>query len=106
MSNRAGHYVRGVATAPKLVAPRPRRPVLYARRPGDLTDRQKQILTLTACGLTNAQIGARLYLSVDTVKTHIVRTRQVLGASNAAHAVAIAITRGFITFDLSRQESP
>ena len=45
---------------------------------------------------SNAQIGAELYLSEDTVKTHARRLFRKLGANDRAQAVAIGLRRGLI----------
>ena len=47
-------------------------------------------------GRSNAQIGAELYLSEDTVKTHARRLFRKLGANDRAQAVAIGLRRGLI----------
>lgn len=59
-----------------------------------LTDREIEILALVAAGLTSAQIERRLFLSKDTVKTHLDRTFFKLGAMNRSHAVALAYRSG------------
>ena len=56
-----------------------------------LSEREEQVLRLVAEGYTNQAIGDTLYLSVDTVKTRLVRLRQKLKANDRAHAV----TRGY-----------
>ena len=48
--------------------------------PGGLTAREAEVLTLLAAGLSNAEIGQRLYLSNATVKTHINRIFAKTGA--------------------------
>ena len=58
-----------------------------------LSDREREILTLLADGLTGAEIAERLYLSPETVRTHIRNAMSKLGASTRAHAIAIALRR-------------
>jgi PAS domain S-box-containing protein len=53
-----------------------------------LTPRQLEVLTLVAQGLSNAQIGDRLFLSESTVKWHVRKILGALGVSNRAQAVA------------------
>lgn len=62
-----------------------------------LTQQQKRALIGVAHGLTNQEVGTRIGLSVDTVKSHLRRAYAELGARGAAHAVSIAICRGIIT---------
>jgi DNA-binding NarL/FixJ family response regulator len=52
--------------------------------PGGLTAREAEVLTLLAEGLSNAEIGKRLYLSNATVKTHINRIFAKTGARERA----------------------
>lgn len=59
-----------------------------------LTKREREILTLVALGNTGVQIAAELFLSPDTVKTHMVNTLLKLGAKNRAHGIAIALQTG------------
>jgi len=47
-----------------------------------LTEREEAALTLVAQGLTNAEIGARLFVSPSTVKTHLGSLQAKLGARN------------------------
>jgi DNA-binding NarL/FixJ family response regulator len=56
-----------------------------------LTRRERQVLQLVADGLANRQIGQALYVSEDTVKTHIRHVLSKLGATSRANAVAIGI---------------
>lgn len=59
-----------------------------------LTDRQSNILSLIAIGDSNAEIGAKLHISEDTVKTHIRRLCKVWNARNRAHCVHLAYQHG------------
>lgn len=54
----------------------------------DLTDRQRQILTLVAQGKTNAVIGAELGLSPRTVEAHRLRLTRAVGVRNSAELIA------------------
>jgi DNA-binding NarL/FixJ family response regulator len=58
--------------------------------------REVEILALIAVGMTNPEIGRQLFLSLETIKTYIARLLPRIGARNRAHAVAIAIRRGWI----------
>ena len=51
------------------------RPRASPPEPGldSLTDRERQVLALVAQGLTNAEIGGRLYITAGTAKTHVAR---------------------------------
>ncbi len=55
-----------------------------------LTEREREIAVLLAQGLTNAQIGTRLHLSLATVKAHLTRLFVKLGTDNRVSA-AMAI---------------
>jgi len=61
-----------------------------------LTERELEVLSGMSDGRSNAEIGRSLFLSEDTVKTHARRLFRKLGASDRAHAVAIAIRRGLV----------
>ena len=62
-----------------------------------LTARETEVLTLLAAGLSNAEIGKRLYLSHATVKTHINRIFAKTGARDRAQAVRYAYQHGLAT---------
>ena len=66
------------------------------RRAEALTDRELEILQLLAFGYTNRDIGERLFISPDTVKTHLEHVYQKLGASDRTAAVAEAFRRRLI----------
>jgi DNA-binding NarL/FixJ family response regulator len=61
-----------------------------------LTKREIEVLIGMSNGRSNAQIGAELFLSEDTVKTHARRLFRKLGAKDRAQAVAIGLRRGLI----------
>ena len=54
-----------------------------------LTDREREVLELLAEGLTNQQIGERLFISPNTVKRHLKAVFEKLGVSNRAAAAAL-----------------
>jgi len=61
-------------------------PVAHDQRPDPvtLTPQQREIATLAAAGLTNEQIGERLYLSHRTLATHLYQIFPKLGVSSRA----------------------
>jgi two-component system nitrate/nitrite response regulator NarL len=61
-----------------------------------LSEREMQVLRLIADGLTGPEIGARLYISSSTVKTHVKSLLEKLGVSDRAAAVAEGMRRGLI----------
>lgn len=64
---------------------------------GVLTGREAEVLRLVADGLTNRQIGERLYISGKTVSVHISNVLAKLGAGGRAEAVAVAHRQGLLT---------
>jgi two-component system, NarL family, response regulator LiaR len=56
-----------------------------------LTDREAEVLALLATGLSNREIAATLYLSENTVRTHLKSVFRKLGVTNRSRAVAWAI---------------
>ena len=56
-----------------------------------LTGRERDVLTLLAQGLQLEEIAARLGIGSETVRTHVRKAGERLGAANRTHAVAIAI---------------
>jgi DNA-binding NarL/FixJ family response regulator len=63
----------------------------------DLTDREREVMALVAAGLTNDEIGTRLFLSPLTAKTHVSRTMSKLGARDRAQLVVMAYESGLVT---------
>jgi DNA-binding NarL/FixJ family response regulator len=61
-----------------------------------LSPRELEVLALVAEGLSNPEIGAKLYLTADTVKSHIKRAARKLSARNRAHVVWLAVQRGYL----------
>jgi DNA-binding NarL/FixJ family response regulator len=61
-----------------------------------LTPREREILRLLAEGLSNDEIGARLFISGETVRTHVKHGVQKLGAKTRTQAVALALRSGDI----------
>jgi DNA-binding CsgD family transcriptional regulator len=64
----------------------------------ELTDREREILTLVASGLQGGEIGERLFVSAETVKSHVQNAMNKLGVHTRAHAVAVALVSGQITW--------
>lgn len=63
-------------------------------RTTELSDRESEVLALLASGLTNAEIAAQLYLSVETVKTYVKRVYSKLGVNKRAQAAVVAASLG------------
>jgi DNA-binding CsgD family transcriptional regulator len=73
--------VRGLARGPRRST---------RANPAGLTNRQMEVLELLAEGLSNREIGKRLFLSTRTVDHHVSALLQKLGASSRARAAALA----------------
>jgi DNA-binding NarL/FixJ family response regulator len=61
-----------------------------------LTEREREVLALVARGLTNAEIGARLFLSPLTAKTHVSRIMAKLAARDRVQLVITAYEAGLV----------
>ena len=61
------------------------------------TMREIEVLQLISDGLVNREIGQRLFLSEETVKSHVRHLLAKLQARSRAHAVAIGFRRGLIS---------
>ena len=86
----AAEHLVGRQEAPEQAAP------LEPRREEILSRRELEILELIGDGLFNREIAERLFLSEDTVKTHVHHVLAKLRARSRAHAVAISLRRGLI----------
>lgn len=62
-----------------------------------LTDREREILALAARGLSNDEIGAALFISPATVKTHLARVMGKADAHDRAQLVVFAYESGLVT---------
>ena len=62
----------------------------------ELTARELDVLALTADGLSHEEIGARLGIGAETVRTHLKKACARLGASTRTQAVASALRLGLI----------
>jgi DNA-binding CsgD family transcriptional regulator len=69
------------------------------RTPARITARERQVLELVAAGCSTAEIARALWITEDTVRTHIKRMLVRLGARTRAHAVAIAFREGLWSED-------
>jgi DNA-binding NarL/FixJ family response regulator len=65
--------------------------------PGErLTDRERDVARLVALGMTNAEIGAELFISAGTAKTHVANIQRKLGARNRVGIAAWAWGAGIV----------
>lgn len=62
-----------------------------------LTQREREVLRLLADGMTNEQIGAELSISAQTVRTHVQKAMEKLGAATRVQAVATALRESLIS---------
>jgi len=95
--------IRAVASGRSLLHPAAARHVAERAqadrddpRFGSLQLRERQVLALIAEGLTNRQIGERLYISEKTASVHVSNVLAKLDASGRAEAVAVATRRGLL----------
>ncbi|MGC5628632.1 response regulator transcription factor [Georgenia sp. Z1344] len=95
------HAVRTVAAAEGLLFPASIRELVRATSPPGpalpaLSAREEDVLRLLARGHNNAEIGAELFLGVETVKTHVASLLAKLGVRDRTQAVVRAFTSGFV----------
>ena len=62
-----------------------------------LTQREREVLRLLADGLSNEEIGKRLFISPETVRTHVRKAMAKLQADTRTQAVAIALRQSLIS---------
>jgi DNA-binding NarL/FixJ family response regulator len=80
------------------------RPTLDTAALAGLTDREREVLALVGEGLSNDEIGARLFLSPLTAKTHVSRIMQKLGARDRVRLVVVAYETGLVRPGDSRRD--
>ncbi|MEO5875565.1 MAG: response regulator transcription factor [Streptosporangiaceae bacterium] len=71
-------------------------PARQASWHAQLTEREAEVLRLMATGLSNAEIAQSLFVSLQTVKTHVGNLLAKLGARDRTQAVIFAYESGFI----------
>ena len=102
------HAIEVIAAGDALISPRITRRLIAefaARRDprtppaalAELTERQRDILTLVARGLSNEEIAGRLVISPFTAKTHVRNVLRKLDCRDRAGLVALAYESGLIT---------
>lgn len=101
-------YVRALAAGGVVLAPRVSRtlvaslsaresePDVEAQRVAHLTEREAQVLALVARGLSNAEIGTRLYLGSGTIKDHVSTILAKLGVASRVQAALAAQRAGLL----------
>jgi DNA-binding NarL/FixJ family response regulator len=102
------HAIRVVAAGEALLAPRITRRLIaqftaqrIASQAGQdrlavLTQREREVLALVGQGLSNDEIGAKLFLSPATARTHVSHAMAKLGARDRAQLVVIAYQTGLL----------
>ncbi len=100
--------IRVIAAGDALLAPAVTRRLIaeFARRPEPgqqpaanlegVTDREREVLTLIARGLSNAEIAQALHVTMATAKTHVGRLLAKLGARDRAQLVMVAYETGLV----------
>jgi DNA-binding NarL/FixJ family response regulator len=102
----AGDAVLSPTVTRRLIADyarRPRRPLADAGALDALTEREREVMALVARGLSNEEIGAQLFMSRLTAKTHVSRILAKLGARDRAQLVVLAYELGLVEPGESRQ---
>jgi DNA-binding NarL/FixJ family response regulator len=64
--------------------------------PDPLTDRETEVLVALASGASNAELAVRLYISEETVRTHVKRVLHKLGLRDRAQAIVYAYESGLV----------
>jgi two-component system, NarL family, response regulator LiaR len=62
----------------------------------DLTEREREVLSLMLSGASNREIGEQLVISSSTVKNHVSSILSKLGTTSRTHAVALALEHGLV----------
>ncbi|HEY8718465.1 response regulator transcription factor [Pengzhenrongella sp.] len=102
--------IRTVAAGDQLLSPAATRSLIervlthadpapgrHAARIAELTDREREVTQLVGGGLSNLEIGERLYISPSTAKTHVNRAMMKTGARDRAQLVVLAYEAGLVS---------
>jgi len=95
----AGEALLAPAITRRMIQDYVRRPTARSWRPAGLdtlTPRELEVLTRIAHGRSNAEIGAALFLSEPTIKTHVTRILAKLQLRDRVQAVVVACESGLI----------
>jgi DNA-binding NarL/FixJ family response regulator len=94
----AGDALLSPSVTRRLIAEFARRPVERELSPrlAELTQREREVLVAMARGLSNAELAEELYISENTVKTHVSRILTKLGARDRVNAVVMAYQGGLM----------
>lgn len=97
-------HVRRIPTAPRYRGDSLGAVVLVsaAPLPMGITPRELDALTLAVCGLTNAQIAERLFISVRTAGHHLESATVKLGTTNRASCASQAVSHGLLSAHVLR----
>jgi two-component system, NarL family, response regulator LiaR len=87
--------IRAVAQGRSYVDPAAARGVVAPVE--ELTAREREVLRMVQ--LSNKEIATRIGVGEETVKTHVARLLEKLGAGSRAHAVTRALKRGLLSVD-------
>ena len=71
-------------------------PMPPPERPSRVSQREAEVLRLIARGLSNAEIGSELFISLPTVKSHVASLLAKLGARDRVQLVVAAYETGFV----------
>lgn len=80
-------------------APSPRTDAVMHPQLEQLTEREKEVLALIAQGLTNQQIGEKLFISIKTVQAHRANLMEKLDLHDAVELTKFAIRSGLVSLD-------
>ncbi|MEU2995413.1 response regulator [Streptomyces griseoincarnatus] len=100
--------IRVVAAGDALIAPSVTRrliaefaarpePALHPRPVGNITEREREVLTLVGRGMSNSEIATHLYISAATAKAHVARLLTKLEARDRVQLVITAYETGLVT---------
>jgi DNA-binding NarL/FixJ family response regulator len=88
--------IRAVHAGQKRIPPEVAAELAEHTAEDDLTSREIDVLRLIATGNANKQIAGQLFISEETVKSHVTNILAKLGANDRTHAVTIGLKRGII----------